>query len=1335
MAQQLVPTPSFDPLFPLASDLDCPSDTLRVSSPEVRALPATAHRRRKKCEPHLFVSQSPAAVCCVVLFRDPYPVSLLLCSRLSVCVSCWRVHVCCLLPVRPLRAFVLAPSLYPSVFLPQPVHPRCLSNASSQGSTPSAASRFARHADANAHMSTVKEEPLCLGDEAVVTPSTVNALPWRDTSLSLDGIDFGRLPSIDSLAALNLPAGSGLLDTLSIPRRTPSVSRVLSAPAVPASRAGATPSFVDRLIMDETEHNGLAVASHLAATSSVVVGPSVVVGLAPPSHQATDAVSGRRAGGRAKPDAVVTASSRAPPSRALTRRHRRPRSLSVHEVAAPAMPVSVQPARNGPVLPLPASGLSATGPAAAAALSRSAVRARTPPPPQHHHHHHLHHSRAAVPTPPEPVSAETGTGTVPSVVHEAAAVGTGTGAGAILVDATASPAQFIVGGCASDSAGGASAGGASATVAAAVAVASGIPGYAGGAMSTHTPRAGPRRQRSTRSRRAVKRPHTSCAGASASVYNNTGCEGGATCSDDAGWSAASDASTGSTSSRCAVTARQARPSRVRTRVNRRAREACAPSATAMVVVSPSDKPSGPQGSAHDNTHDANDDEECFAGLSPAEAKAKRRALRLKRNRESAFRSRLRRKAQNEKMITELKELRVETDDQRKDIVALQRHAMALFSELGRLRGLLIQRGCPENDMRVASAMDATLDLTQPLPPTISAAASTSAASLLFGGIGGAEEAFGGRACVEYDDNASAGYRHAKRQRRATAQLGRAGVTMMVVMFAFAVCLFNVTDLVHHNAMPTGFAPSAAGSSSATTSSGRVLMSASASASASPPAGAIYAVGAPSSTSAPGYHTAAAAIAAAHGTTAPTAAASVDAVPTLMGTRLWSPSSFATLVLHLLGIPHLAEVVVVNLVVAAMAACTAMYLIGRWSAGVIFTRPSYYAANGSDLPTSAFGVEDMAVVPPKDLLCDDETEAETETETRGDNQDDGGDGDGQAGVDDCEEEQHSSVEGEHIEGDSHVGNSVTTTSTAGSGTFTVNGRTYRRSAMGKLVRLDANGNVMQHPTPRPTSGSVSFPQPPSSPCIAFPKPPASAPAAGHSDDALVSDWLQAGDISTWCPVAPPLPRAASTTDLAFLVEKVYGSAYSGDGDGDDASDGRKTDSSSTTTATATRPRSDDRVAVDATPSVVGAGPTPLVHPATPLQPSLQPSPRLPSSGWAGGEEGTTATSVADCPSCGMPGDLAFDKSHPATCAMCGSTLSRSMQFLVGLRAADHNNAHKSRGFTHSGTMGGTCGAFDGGSYRCRAGSDPGANSQWLSASGGGGGGGACMSSQHHVATVY
>lgn len=172
-----------------------------------------------------------------------------------------------------------------------------------------------------------------------------------------------------------------------------------------------------------------------------------------------------------------------------------------------------------------------------------------------------------------------------------------------------------------------------------------------------------------------------------------------------------------------------------------------------------------------------------------------------------------------------------------------------------------------------------------------------------------------------------------RRRKARATAGRAGVALMAVVFAFSMCLFNLTDMVHTNAMPSGFAATAG----AGATRGRVLH--------------MYN---------DAYDTAAAALRSDGGdSVAPAGAdafgAELDAgVPPMP--RLWSLSAFVTLVLHITGVPHIAELVIVNLAVVCVAFVVAVGLITSWSAGVVFHNKSYYAVNGSALPTSANGAK-------------------------------------------------------------------------------------------------------------------------------------------------------------------------------------------------------------------------------------------------------------------------------------------------------------------------------------------------------------------------------------------
>lgn len=315
------------------------------------------------------------------------------------------------------------------------------------------------------------------------------------------------------------------------------------------------------------------------------------------------------------------------------------------------------------------------------------------------------------------------------------------------------------------------------------------------------------------------------------------------------------------------------------------------------------------------------DEEDMSGLTSAERAKRRRELRLKRNRESAFRSRLRRKAQNERMVNELRQLRVVADDQRKDVAALRHHVKFVRDEVSRLRAVLRRYGASSEEVGIPlPAVPAPISGPIPEPSVKLPAAPKSAAS---SGSGGGQ-------LSPIDDGTDAAARHA----RATA--GRVGMALMAVVFAFSLCLFNVTDVVHHNAMPAGFAAGNVGAPSTPLARGRALHSHVDSA----------------------YDAAAQALAAGHadGYVVPSdvvvdvaSPSSTMPTPRFMPS-LWSPTAFVTLVFHVAGVPELAEVVMLNVAIATAALTIALFMLMRWSAGVIFTQPTYYSSNGSHLPT-------------------------------------------------------------------------------------------------------------------------------------------------------------------------------------------------------------------------------------------------------------------------------------------------------------------------------------------------------------------------------------------------
>ena len=315
------------------------------------------------------------------------------------------------------------------------------------------------------------------------------------------------------------------------------------------------------------------------------------------------------------------------------------------------------------------------------------------------------------------------------------------------------------------------------------------------------------------------------------------------------------------------------------------------------------------------------------GLTGAERAKKRRELRLRRNRESAFRSRLRRKAQNERMVAELKQLRVVADDQRKDITALQEHSGVLHSEVLRLRQCLRRRGAGDDECGA--------DLP-PVPATISGpipVASHRSTSTGSGGGGTSSDA------AERDEAADLD----ARRRRARANAGRAGVALLAVVFAFSLAVFTTTDRMHlsmHGGVP---APGTV-LMATPVARGRTLLFDSGSGSGSGAGVDDVAV-----------DSALAAVA---------AAADADAALPAPVPQLWSPSAFVMLGFHAVGVDGVATRVLAAAAVGVALFAAAAVLVLRWSAGKVFPQPSYYSDNGSALPTATTGVDLSQVATPK-----------------------------------------------------------------------------------------------------------------------------------------------------------------------------------------------------------------------------------------------------------------------------------------------------------------------------------------------------------------------------------
>lgn len=338
------------------------------------------------------------------------------------------------------------------------------------------------------------------------------------------------------------------------------------------------------------------------------------------------------------------------------------------------------------------------------------------------------------------------------------------------------------------------------------------------------------------------------------------------------------------------------------------------------------------------------------GLTGEERAKRRRELRLRRNRESAFRSRLRRKAQNEQMISELKQLRVTSDDQRKDIVALRAHATLLNTEVRRLRNVLRARGADESE------------IGERLPAM---------PALISGAVADADVAASAVTTASTYPTVDDVDMHTAQAGATRATAGRTGVMAMTLVFALAMFLVNGSEQLHLGSRPgmgvlgggvvagagVGtaahrgrvlhmFNDLASGAAAHLTNTGAAVAAAASQAAASQAAAEASALATATATKVTSSTTVANAAAKAIGAT--TAEAPMNGAPM---PRLWSPSAFVTTGLYVAGVPHLAEIALGLFAAMAIVFAAALYLFAKWSAGVTFLQPTYYADNGSELPTA------------------------------------------------------------------------------------------------------------------------------------------------------------------------------------------------------------------------------------------------------------------------------------------------------------------------------------------------------------------------------------------------